>query len=261
MTLRFSVLASGSTGNAFYIESDETRLLVDAGLSGRQIDRLFQEINIDPHTLTGILVTHEHSDHIKGLGVIARKYNLPIYANWKTWRAMEDSIGKLSVEQKFEFATGKVKTFNDLDVQSFAVSHDAAEPMFFTFHKDDRKVALVTDLGYVSESIKRTVDNADAYIFEANHDVDMLRMGRYPWSVKRRILSDSGHVSNEDCGYALSEVIGNNTERIYLAHLSQDNNMKELAKMSVEQILQKHGINIDIHHTDPASPTPLFNIG
>jgi len=261
VSLRFSVLASGSSGNAFYIESNETRLLVDAGLSGKQIDRLFQEINIDPHTLTGILVTHEHSDHIKGLGVVARKYQLPIYANRKTWQAMEDSLGQLTTDQKFEFAVDQVKTFNDLDIRSFAVSHDAAEPMFFTFHKGDRKVALVTDLGYVSESIKHIVADADAYIFEANHDVEMLRMGRYPWSVKRRILSDSGHVSNEDCGYALSEVIGNNTERIYLAHLSQDNNMKELAKMSVDQILQKHGINIDIHHTDPKSPTPLFKIG
>jgi len=260
VSIRFSVLASGSTGNAFYIESDETRLLVDAGLSGRQIDRLFQEISIDPESLTGILVTHEHSDHIKGLGVIARKYNLPIYANQKTWRAMESSIGKLTTEQKFEFSVGEIKTFNDLDVQSFGVSHDAVEPMFFTFHKGDKKVALVTDLGYVSESIKRTIEDADAYIFEANHDVEMLRMGRYPWSVKRRILSDSGHVSNEDCGYALSEVIGNQTKRIYLAHLSQDNNMKELAKMSVEQILQRQGINIAIHHTDPNSATPLFKI-
>ena len=260
MSLRFSVLASGSTGNAFYIESAKTRLLVDAGLSGKQIDRLFQEINIDPQTLSGILVTHEHSDHIKGLGVMARKYQLPIYANQKTWEAMGDSLGKLSVEQKFEFAVDQVKTFNDLDVRSFGVSHDAVEPMFFTFHKGERKVALVTDLGYVSEPIKDIVADADAYIFEANHDVELLRMGRYPWSVKRRILSDSGHVSNEDCGYALSEVIGNKTERIYLAHLSQDNNMKDLAKMSVEQILQTHGINIDIHHTDPMSPTPLYKI-
>jgi len=258
--LRFSVLASGSTGNAFYIESGETRLLVDAGLSGVQLDRLFAEINIDPSKLTGMLVTHEHSDHIKGVGIFARKYNLPVYANQKTWKAMEKSLGKLSKEQKFEFQTNHVKTFGDLDVESFEVSHDAAEPMFFTFHKGEKKVALVTDLGYVSDRIKRTIEGADAYIFESNHDVEMLRMGSYPWSVKRRILGDSGHVSNEDCGIALSDVISNQTKRIYLAHLSQDNNMKDLARMTVDHELQKRGININLFDTDPKKPTSLYDV-
>src|SRR5690625_2887005 len=173
MTLRFSVLASGSTGNAFYIASQKERLVVDAGLSGKQLEHLLSQIQVDPRTLTGILVTHEHSDHIKGLGIIARKYNLPIYANRKTWAAMENAIGKLSIDQKFQFEMGSVKTFGDIDVESFGVSHDAVQPMFFTFHKDGKKVALVTDLGYVSERIKKTIENADAYIFEANHDVEM----------------------------------------------------------------------------------------
>src|SRR5699024_386100 len=209
MTFQFSVLASGSTGNAFYIESDQTKLLVDAGLSGKKIDQMLNEVNVDQKTLNGILVTHEHADHIKGLGIVARKYNLPIFANEKTWKAMENSIGKLSVDQKFHFGMETVETFGDMDVESFGVSHDAAEPMFYTFHKNNKKVALVTDLGYVSERIKKTVENADAYIFEANHDVSMLRMGRYPWNVKRRILGDTGHISNEDSGLALSDIIGN----------------------------------------------------
>ncbi|HLS07756.1 MBL fold metallo-hydrolase [Lentibacillus sp.] len=261
MTLRFSVLASGSTGNAFYIESDNQKLLVDAGLSGKQMDRLFREVAVDPLGLDGILVTHEHSDHIKGLGIIARKYNLPIYANDKTWQAMENSIGTISLDQKFHFGMEEVQTFGDIDVESFGVSHDAAEPMFFTFRNDGKKVALVTDLGYVSERIKRTVEDADAYIFEANHDVGMLRMGRYPWNVKRRILSDSGHVSNEDCGLALSDLITNRTKRIYLAHLSQDNNMKDLARMSVDNILKERGITLDICDTDPKTPTALYEVG
>lgn len=260
MTLRFSVLASGSTGNAFYIESKEQSLLVDAGLSGKQLDRLFSEVNVNPEKLSGILVTHEHSDHIKGLGIIARKYNLPIYANDKTWKAMEGSIGKLSIDQKFHFNMEEVKTFGDIDVESFGVSHDAAEPMFYTFRHNGKKVALVTDLGYVSERIKKTVEDADAYIFEANHDVEMLRMGRYPWSVKRRILGDSGHVSNEDSGLALSDIISHRTKRIYLAHLSQDNNMKDLARMSVDQVLKERGIDIELHDTDPYSPTPLYDV-
>lgn len=260
MTLRFSVLASGSTGNAFYIESDKERILVDAGLSGKQLDQLFEKVQVDPSRLTGILVTHEHSDHIKGLGIIARKYNLPIYANEKTWHAMEGSIGKLSLDQKFHFGMEEVKTFGDIDVESFGVSHDAAQPMFYTFRHDGKKVALVTDLGYVSERIKKTVEDADAYIFEANHDVSMLRMGRYPWNVKRRILGDSGHVSNEDCGLALTDIIGNRTKRIYLAHLSLDNNMKDLARMSVDNVLKERGITLDLFDTDPKSPTALYEV-
>ncbi|MBC5638488.1 MBL fold metallo-hydrolase [Ornithinibacillus sp. BX22] len=261
MALRFSVLASGSTGNAFYIESDKEKLLVDAGLSGKQMDKLFSDVHVSPSDLSGILVTHEHSDHIKGLGILARKYNLPIYANEKTWKAMEGSIGKLSLDQKFIFNREEVKTFGDIDVESFGVSHDAAEPMFYVFRNNGKKVALVTDLGYVSERIKKTVEGADSYIFEANHDVGMLRMGRYPWSVKRRILGDSGHVSNEDCGLALTDIIDNNTKRIYLAHLSKDNNMKDLARMSVGNILEERGIKIDLHDTDPAVPTPMFEVG
>lgn len=260
MTLRFSVLASGSTGNAFYIESERQKLLVDAGLSGKKLTELFQKIQVDPSDLSGILVTHEHSDHIKGLGIFARKYNLPIYANEKTWKAMDKSIGKVSVDQRFLFQMEEVKTFEDMDVESFGVSHDAAEPMFYTFHSNGKKVALVTDLGYVSERIKKTVEDADAYIFEANHDVEMLRMGRYPWSVKRRILGDSGHVSNEDSGLALADIISNRTKRIYLAHLSLDNNMKDLARMSVDQVLQERGINIGLYDTDPEEPTSLFEV-
>ncbi|MBU5594529.1 MBL fold metallo-hydrolase [Amphibacillus sp. MSJ-3] len=264
MTFQFSVLASGSTGNAFYIESEKEKILVDAGLSGKQLDRLFNEAGLNPRELSRILVTHEHSDHIKGLGIIARKYNLPIYANEKTWRAMENSIGKLSLDQKFNFELEQVKTFGDIDVESFGVSHDAAEPMFFTFHHDGKKVALVTDLGYVSERIKKTVQDANALVFEANHDVSMLQMGRYPWNVKRRILGDYGHVSNDDCALALEDIIGDQTKRIYLAHLSKDNNMKELARMSVENHLEAAGFPINhqitIHDTDPDTPTPLFQV-
>ena len=176
MSLRFSVLASGSSGNAFYIESDKARLLVDVGLSGKQMDKLFQEVHVDPNGIDCILVTHEHSDHIKGLGVLARKYNLPIYANNKTWLKMDGTLGKLASEQKFEFSTDSVKTFGDIDVQSFAVSHDAADPMFFTFHQGDEQVALVTDLGYVSDKIKQLIKGANAFVFESNHDINMLQM-------------------------------------------------------------------------------------
>ncbi|KGX84835.1 MBL fold metallo-hydrolase [Pontibacillus litoralis] len=264
MSMHFSVLASGSTGNCFYIGTDNQKWLVDAGLSAKQIERLLDEVHIDPNELDGIFVTHEHSDHIKGLGIMARRYQLPIYGNAKTWKAMEDKIGKVTLDQKFEFPMASVKTFGDLEVESFGVSHDAAEPMFYVFRNGGSKVALVTDLGYVSERIKKTVEHADAYIFEANHDVEMLRMGRYPWNTKRRILGDEGHVSNEDCALALTDIIGNNTQRIYLAHLSQDNNMKDLARMSVTNILKERGIpvgdSINLYDTDPHTATPIYTL-
>lgn len=264
MSLHFSVLASGSTGNAFYIATEKAKLLVDAGFSGKQMEQLMESVNLDPKELDGLLVTHEHSDHIKGLGILARRYNLPIYANEKTWKAMEGLIGAIPLEQKFIFEMGSIKTFADIDVESFGVSHDAAEPMFYVFHSQGKKVTLATDLGYVSDRIKGTIRNSDAFIFEANHDVEMLRMGHYPWNVKRRILSDVGHVSNEDAGLALADCIGDQTKRIYLAHLSKDNNIKDLARMAVSQTLQEKGFAVGddfkLYDTDPKVPTKLVYV-
>ena len=261
MSLQFSVLASGSTGNAIFVETEGHSFLVDAGLSGKQMEGLFQHIGRDIGKLSGILVTHEHSDHIKGVGILARKYKLPIYANEKTWLAMDGLIGQVPVDQKFHFDMEAVKTFGSLDIQSFGVSHDAADPMFYVFHHNGKKLVLITDTGYVSDRMKGLISNAEAYVFESNHDVQMLRMGRYPWNIKRRILSDVGHVSNEDAALAMSEVAGDRTKSFYLAHLSQDNNIKDLARMSVAQTLESRGIIVgeqfDLFDTDPKVPTIL----
>ncbi|MBS4175219.1 MBL fold metallo-hydrolase [Bacillus sp. FJAT-49736] len=261
MSLHFSVLASGSTGNATYVETNEHAFLVDAGFSGKQMEALFQKIDRKLENLNGILVTHEHSDHIKGVGVLARKYKLPVYANQKTWAAMDGLIGDIPVDQKFTFDMEDVKSFGGLSIESFGVSHDAAEPMFYIFHEGDKKIVLITDTGYVSDRMKGIISNANVYIFESNHDVQMLRMGKYPWNIKRRILSDVGHVSNEDAAIAMSDVIGDKTRRIYLSHLSLDNNLKDLARMSVTQTLQSRGLivgeSFDLFDTDPKIPTPL----
>lgn len=261
MSLQFSVLASGSTGNAIFVLTDNHSFLVDAGLSGKQMEALFQQIDRDMSKLSGILVTHEHSDHIKGVGIVARKYKLPIYANQKTWQAMDPLIGQVPTDQKFTFDMETVKTFGGLDIESFGVSHDAAEPMFYVFHYGQKKLVLITDTGYVSDRMKGLISNADAYVFESNHDVQMLRMGRYPWNIKRRILSDVGHVSNEDAAIAMAEVAGDRTKSFYLAHLSQDNNMKDLARMAVSQTLEGRGIRVgdqfQLYDTDPKTPTIL----
>lgn len=262
--MRFSVLASGSSGNAIYVENDEHAFLVDAGLSGRKMEELFASVDRNMKKLSGILVTHEHSDHIKGLGILARKYNVPIYANEKTWTAMDPLVGKIPLEQRFHFDMETVKTFGSIDIQSFAVSHDAADPMFYVFHENGRKLVLITDTGYVSDRMKGYIQGADSFVFESNHDVGMLQMGRYPWSVKRRILSDVGHVSNEDAAVAMSEVVEQKPTRMYLSHLSKDNNMKDLARMSVSQTLQSCGIIpgefLQLYDTDANKPTELVTV-
>lgn len=264
MSFKFSVLASGSTGNAIYVEANGHKVLIDAGLSGKKIEECFREIEKTPKDLDAILVTHEHIDHIKGVGVLARRYNLPIFANARTWKAMEGTIGDIPLDQRFHFEVGETKSFGSLDVESFGVSHDAVEPMFFVFHHEGRKLAVLTDTGYVSERMKGTIKGADTYIFESNHDIEMLRMGKYPWNIKRRILSDEGHVSNEDAGIALADIIKDDCANVYLAHLSLDNNMKDLARMTVQQTLEERGVyvgkQVKLFDTDPYKPTPLRTV-
>lgn len=262
--MRFSVLASGSTGNAVYVENDTHSFIVDAGLSGKRMEELFAKIEREAKTLSGILVTHEHSDHIKGVGILARRYKVPVFANKKTWDAMLPSVGDIPLDQRFHFDMEAVKTFGSIDIQSFGVSHDAADPMFYTFNEGDRKLAVITDTGYVSDRMKGIINCADAYVFESNHDVSMLQMCGYPWSTKRRILSDVGHVSNEDAAIAMSEVVAEKPTQIYLSHLSKDNNMKDLARMSVSQTLKSQGIivgeYVHLHDTDASIPTPLVEV-
>nr|WP_208003451.1 MBL fold metallo-hydrolase [Macrococcus goetzii] len=262
--INMSVLASGSTGNAIYVESEKGSLLVDAGLTGKKMEGLFEQIDRKIEDLNGILVTHEHIDHIKGLGVLARKYKLPIYANELTWERINRADGKIPDEQKFIFNPYEIKTLAGMDIESFNVSHDAVDPQFYIFNNNYKKLTVITDTGYVSDRMKGMIHGSDCFVFESNHDVDMLRMGRYPWSTKQRILSDMGHVSNEDAAYAMRDVITGSTKRIYLSHLSQDNNMKDLARMSVEQVLNKHDIDtvneVQIHDTDKAVPTKIYEI-
>lgn len=262
--MKFSVLASGSTGNAVYVESGDQAFIVDAGLTGKKMEQLFAKIDRDIKKLSGILVTHEHSDHIKGVGVLARKYNVPVFANEKTWQAMTPSVGNIPLDQRFQFNMETVQAFGTLEIESFGVSHDAADPMFYTFHENGRKLAVITDTGYVSDRMKGIIRGADAFVFESNHDVNMLQMGSYPWSTKRRILSDVGHVSNEDAAIAMSDVVFDKDTHIYLSHLSKDNNMKDLARLSVAQTLQSVGIMpgefIHLHDTDAEEPTKLVRV-
>ncbi len=261
---RVSMLASGSSGNCTYIETPERKILVDCGLSGKKIQQLMAGIGRDLADVDSILVTHEHRDHVHGLGVLARKYDIDIYANEATWRAMPDAVGKIKVEQKHIFEMGEVMTLGDVDIQSFGVSHDAAAPQFYSFHYENKQFAMLTDTGYVSDRLRALLRNADAYLIESNHDLELLRMGRYPWSLKQRILGDEGHLSNDDGALAVAEMLGDKTKRIYLGHLSRDNNIKQLAHETAVGILGSKGLGVNeafhVYDTDPDQPTELFTV-
>lgn len=262
--LKISILASGSSGNAIYVESAKTRLLVDCGLTGKKTEGLLKQINRNPKDLDAILVSHEHSDHIHGVGVMSRKYNLDIYANEKTWQAMSKKIGKIKTEHKYLFNKGEIKTIGDIDIMSFGISHDAIDPQFYTFQKNKKQFVILTDTGYVSDRMRDSLKNADAYLIESNHDLSMLRMGKYPWPLKQRIISDKGHLSNEDGALALTDLIGDKTKHIYLGHLSRENNMKEIAHDTVEEILIRKDMGVNheffLYHTDPDEAQALFTL-
>ncbi|HIZ54070.1 MBL fold metallo-hydrolase [Enterococcus eurekensis] len=263
-TFQISVLASGSSGNSLYIETEKKKILVDAGLSGKKITSLLGEVGKKPEDLDAILVTHEHRDHIHGVGVLARKYKLDVYANEKTWLAMDPLIGNVPIEQKHHFEMGKILTLGDVDIESFGVSHDAAAPQFYRFYKNNRSFVILTDTGYCSDALRGVIKGADAYLIESNHDLGMLRMGAYPWSLKQRILGDQGHLSNEDGALVMADILSDATKRIYLGHLSRENNLKELAHLTMENVLKEQGLGVgeafEIYDTDPDQASSLFTI-
>lgn len=272
--LRFSVLASGSTGNAIYVETEKTRFLIDAGVAGKQIEAAMNEIAVSLADLDAILVTHEHSDHIKGVGVVARKIiserkreqdrygklEVPIYATEGSWHDLHGLMKDYPESYRKVIRTGDKLEFADLVVESFPLSHDAREPVGYVFHHGNSKLTLATDLGYMSSRVKDTIADSDAYILESNHDVNMLRVGPYPWHLKQRILGDKGHLSNEAAGEALLDILSERTRDVYLAHLSQENNLPELAQLTVEGILDEGGKRMNLHRTYPNKPTPLHQI-
>ncbi|KPV57913.1 metallohydrolase [Paenibacillus sp. A3] len=239
MGIRFCVLGSGSTGNATVVATEEGKVLIDAGLSAKKIDQLLKERGMSASELDAIVVTHEHADHIKGLGAVARKYDLPVYANEKTWAELDRQIGEIAEENRCVMKTGEMLEFGSLQVESYGISHDAAEPVGYCFYHEEEKLSVATDLGYMSSKVKEKIQDSDVLVLESNHDIEMLRMGRYPWNIKRRILSDVGHLSNEAAGIGLVDVMTAKTKRVYLAHLSRDHNLMDLARLTVNSMVEE----------------------
>ena len=233
--MRLCSIASGSSGNCVYVGSEATHLLVDTGISGKRIEQGLKELDLTPKDLDGILITHEHADHISGLGVMARKYEIPVYATEGTIRAMFQSGSLGRVEESLFHRVEEDEKFilKDLTIHPMHISHDAAQPVAYRIFYGEKRVAVCTDLGVYNEYTVECLKGMDALLLEANHDVNMLQVGPYPYYLKQRILGDRGHLSNENSGRLLCRVLHDGLRTVLLGHLSKENNLPELAYESV----------------------------
>ncbi len=228
-------IASGSSGNCIYVGTDDTHIMIDAGISGKRIENGLNSIGLKTSELQGILITHEHSDHISGLGVVARRYGIPMYATPGTVEAIRriPSVGKIDESLFRLIEAGEVFTIGDMRIEPVAISHDAAEPVAYIMRKGTRSMGVITDLGKYDENIVEKLQGLDVLLLEANHDVHMLQAGRYPYPLKQRILSERGHLSNESSGRLLGRVLHDDFQAVVLGHLSQENNYASLAYETV----------------------------
>jgi len=196
-----------------------------------------------------ILITHEHSDHIKGAGVLARRCNIPLYATAGTWQVSEDKLGKVARDCKSVIDTTGFSV-GSCDIKPFTISHDAKEPVGYTITSRGEKVAVATDMGEITSEVMAEIKDSNLVILESNHDLEMLKIGPYPWSLKKRVMSAKGHLSNDDAGAGVVELVKNSVNRILLAHLSKDNNVPELAFLTIKNMLVDAGFNLDDIHLD-----------
>jgi phosphoribosyl 1,2-cyclic phosphodiesterase len=242
MGVSVSVLASGSRGNCAVVATSSTRILVDAGLSGRETFRRLRALGERAEEISAIVITHEHSDHVAGLQRLATKLNVPVFLTAPThhaWnRAVRDEEGAISELPKSEhFSAGRGFRVGDIEVMPFTIPHDAIDPVGFTFRAEGVKIGFATDLGYMSANVKDHFRGCTVVVLESNHDVEMLRSGPYPWSVKQRVMSRVGHLSNEELAKFFSSDYDGGAEYVVLAHLSEKNNNPEKARVSAELAL------------------------
>lgn len=240
--MRLIPLYSGSSGNCILLEGGGVRVLVDAGMPGRALMGALSAVGVPAETLGAILVTHEHTDHVRGVGVLSRRLDIPIYANAATWAGMLHETGEIAGRNMRVFETGRDFYIRALRIYPFATPHDARESVGYSFYGDGRRAAVMTDIGCVTEELLRAVERSELLLIEANHDEEMLISGPYPYPLKRRILSDSGHLSNENCGKALSKLYVRGLRHAILGHLSQENNFEQLALETVRGVLREQDI-------------------
>jgi phosphoribosyl 1,2-cyclic phosphodiesterase len=242
MAVSVSVLASGSRGNSAVVQTSTTRILVDAGISCRETFKRMKALGEDPRLLSAIVITHEHSDHVYGLLILAKKLKVPVFmtgATHQAWaRALRDENGVCPSLERLEiFASGKSFQVGDLAVTPFTIPHDAVDPVGFTFRAEGVKIGFATDLGYVPPSVRDQLRRCEVLVMESNHDVEMLRVGPYPWSVKQRVMSRVGHLSNDALAEFFTSDYDGEAAYVVLAHLSELNNHPELARRAAEKAL------------------------
>jgi phosphoribosyl 1,2-cyclic phosphodiesterase len=261
MSVRVCMLGSGSKGNCTLVATEKTRLLIDAGLSCRETYARLAAIGESPDGLNAVVISHEHTDHINGLRVLAQNGGLPIYVSRATWEAVsrDDEIRKKLT--KFEWIAASEKfTIGDIEVTPFPVPHDAVDPVAFTLDAQGIRISVVTDLGFVPEIVKQRVKGSHLLIFESNHDLEMLKVGPYPWPVKQRVMSRQGHLSNNATADFLTEEFDGTAQVLVLAHLSETNNHPEIARLSAEQALaQRARLECTkLHLATQTRPTEVF---
>ncbi len=240
--LRLFSLISGSSGNCSVVTDGKTNILIDCGTSGKRALAALDKIGIAPEDVSAMLVTHEHSDHIQGVGVLARRLKIPVYATAGTHSAM--LVGSIADELIHTVSPDVSFDIGDISVTPFSIPHDAAEPCCYTLSDGDDMVSVATDIGYMSDALISRIIGSKSIILESNHDVDMLRFGDYDYFLKQRILSDRGHLSNKDAANAALELVKTGTEHIMLGHLSEKNNMPHIAQMETYNYLTDNGVRV-----------------
>lgn len=216
--------------------------MIDAGMPGRSIETALNAVGVPPETVGAVLVTHEHVDHVRGIGVLSRRYDLPVYANAGTWEGMEREIGRISQQNVRVFETGREFYLKELLVQPFLIPHDANEPVGYSFRGEGHCVGVMTDIGCIYEELLDAVEDSELLLIESNHDEEMLKVGPYPYPLKRRILGDKGHLSNTNCGKALTRLYCRGLRCAILGHLSKENNYERLALETVRMELREQDI-------------------
>jgi phosphoribosyl 1,2-cyclic phosphodiesterase len=256
--MKICVLGSGSRGNCTLIESGDTVVLIDAGFSGKEIRRRLQLIDRQPEAITAVLVTHEHNDHISGAGILSRQARVPLYANSGTYRAADSRFGKLF--DRREFGTGEQFTLSSLQIHPFAISHDTADPVGFVITDGTHKVGYCTDTGKITTLIEHHLQGCEALVLESNHDPKMLRDGPYPLCLQQRVKSKHGHLANEDAARFILKMAPRGLRRVVLAHLSETNNLPELALQCACRYLDGHAPEVQILAASQHTPSPLLDL-
>ena len=249
-------LASGSKGNSVYISNGSTSILIDAGFSGIEIEKRLKSKGLDPKNLDAIIVSHEHSDHIRGVGVLSRRFDIPVYINRKTEQASIDLTG--NIQKKNYFNCGVSFQINSMSIHPCSTPHDAAESACFTISHENIKIGIATDMGMATAMVKQHLKGCSLLILEANHDLEMLTNGTYPWYLKQRIKSRTGHLSNVDAKNLLFDVAHNQLKHVILAHLSEENNLPEKATRVVGEAITQYNINLFSARQD--RPSDIFHL-